>query len=100
MNCTGQKLQRAPTWSGNARYAHKFDLANGGNITVGGTAKFSSSSYLQLNFRSPNFKQEAYHLFDLDPIVADRRLLALFKGLAAAHGVQACVAAMRLQKRE
>ncbi len=66
VDCTGQRLQRAPLWSGNTRYTHRFDLADGGNITVGGTVKYSSASFLQLNFRSPNFRQDSYQLYDAD----------------------------------
>lgn len=65
-NCSGQPLPRAPKFSGNARYTHRFDLGGDNSITVGGTTKFESTSYLFFNYTSPNFKQKAYALFDAD----------------------------------
>lgn len=65
-NCSNRPLMRAPEFSANARYAHRFELANGGDITAAGTAKYDSSTYLGLNWVSPWFRMGDYALFDAD----------------------------------
>jgi iron complex outermembrane receptor protein len=65
-NCTGNPLPRTPEWSGNVRYAHVFDFADGSELSVAGTVKFQTNHFLSQNFTSPNFFQEGYELFDVD----------------------------------
>lgn len=65
-NCSGNVLPRAPKWSGNARYAHEFDLGNGGSITAAGVFKFQSLQYLALNYVSPFYRQTSFQTYDAD----------------------------------
>lgn len=65
-DCAGNRLPRAPRFSGNVRYAHKFDLANGADVTFGAQMKFASLIYLGLNYVSPNLQQEAFQMYDAD----------------------------------
>ncbi|WP_404478418.1 TonB-dependent receptor [Novosphingobium sp. BL-52-GroH] len=65
-NCSDRPLMRAPKWSGNARYSHRFDLSSGGDVTVGATVKAQSLQYLSINYSSPNFRQRGYALLDAD----------------------------------
>lgn len=65
-NCSNRTLQRAPRWSGNGRYSHRFDMANGGNITASGIFKFQSGQFLALNYLSPNYYQKAFETYDAD----------------------------------
>jgi iron complex outermembrane receptor protein len=66
IDCSGKVLPRAPKFSGNARYAHKVDIAGGGALDFGATARGASLAHLQINYSSPNFRQEAYMTFDAD----------------------------------
>ncbi|WP_334184598.1 TonB-dependent receptor [Novosphingobium sp.] len=59
-DCSGFQLLRAPTWSGSARYEHRFDLANGGTITPSFDLTFASSRWLQASFLAPNALAPAY----------------------------------------
>jgi iron complex outermembrane receptor protein len=64
-DCSGLDLPNAPTFSGNIRYTHDFDLANGGELSFSAASNFSSKVYLSAaNFSSPYHQQKSYGLFD------------------------------------
>ena len=65
-NCSGHVLPRTPKWSGNVRYTHKFALENGADITGGLVVKYEADQVLGVNWSSPNFRQDAYELYDAD----------------------------------
>ncbi len=59
VDCSGFALTRAPKWSGGARYAHIFDLANGSTIELAGDLQFASARWLSIDF-IPNTRAPAY----------------------------------------
>jgi iron complex outermembrane receptor protein len=65
-DCSGRQLQRAPEWTANLRYSRRIDLDNGGAVELGATAKYQSDHVIGVNWVSPNFRQDAYTLFDFD----------------------------------
>lgn len=65
VNCSGQSLVRAPLWSGNAAYAHMFDLGNKGDIRASFNLQFASSAYLTTDFLQGG-RQKSYATGDFD----------------------------------
>lgn len=65
-DCSGHRAPRSPEWSGNLRYTHSFNLSNGADLTLGAVVKFETSSFLVVNYSSPNFKQPSFQTFDMD----------------------------------
>lgn len=65
IDCSGLPLTRSPKWTGSASYEHRFDLANGGEVTVGGDMTFSASRYLTIDY-SPVTRDKGYALFNAE----------------------------------
>lgn len=63
IDCSGFPMMRTPKWSGFAGYEHRFDLANGGEVTVGGDMSFASKRYTSIDF-SPVTLDPAYAVFN------------------------------------
>jgi iron complex outermembrane receptor protein len=59
VDCSGFQLTRAPKWTGNASYAHRFDLADGSNIEAQAGMTFASSRWLGPEF-IPNERAPSY----------------------------------------
>ena len=51
VNCSGEPLPRAPTWSGTVSYQHAFDVYNG-TLTADVDANFASRRYLAVDYIS------------------------------------------------
>lgn len=63
VDCSGLPLPRSPKWAISAGYEHRFDLANGGNITFNGDMNYTSSRYLSINYRESS-RQKGVALFN------------------------------------
>lgn len=65
INCSGLPMMRTPEWAGSAGYEHRFDLANGGDITLGGDITFASSRWTSIDF-SPVTSDPGYAIFNAE----------------------------------
>jgi iron complex outermembrane receptor protein len=65
VDCAGFALPHAPEWTGLIDYAHDFDLPNGGAIQLGGSARFSSWTWLAVNF-VPEERAPSFHVLNAD----------------------------------
>lgn len=65
IDCSGFPMMRSPKWAGSAGYEHRFDLSNGGDITVSGDMTFASSRWTSIDF-SPVTKDPGYAIFNAD----------------------------------
>jgi iron complex outermembrane recepter protein len=59
IDCSGFPMMRTPKFAGSAGYEHRFDLANGGNITPRGDVSFASSRFTSIDF-SPVTRDKGY----------------------------------------
>ncbi len=50
VNCSGQPVVNAPTWSINAAYQHSFSLGGAGRIIAGADTRIESSRYLSIDY--------------------------------------------------
>lgn len=66
VDCAGAPVPRTPEFSGAINYRHVFDLANGGNVAVGGGGTFATSRYLTSDFFTPETKDKGYVLLNAD----------------------------------
>ncbi len=59
ISCAGFPLPHAPRWSGEADYTHSFTLHSGASVDLSGSMRFSSKTYLQVDFtpdeQAPSF---------------------------------------------
>ncbi|HVZ37028.1 MAG TPA: TonB-dependent receptor, partial [Polyangiaceae bacterium] len=65
IDCTGEQLPKAPTWSGNLGYSHVFDLPNGGGITAAAHGQFSSSTFQDITY-APTGRMGSWTIVDAD----------------------------------
>ena len=60
LNCGGFQLPHAPLWSGEADVTHNFNMPNGGMIAATVSDRFSSATWLSIDFipaeRAPSFE--------------------------------------------
>lgn len=63
IDCSGFPMMRTPKWAGSAGYEHRFDLANGGRVTIGGDMIFASRRYTSIDF-SPVTLDGGYAIFN------------------------------------
>lgn len=60
LNCGGFQLPHAPLWSGDADVTHNFNMPNGGAIAAAVSDRFSSATWLSIDFipteRAPSFE--------------------------------------------
>lgn len=63
VDCSGQSVLRAPKWTAAAGYDHRFDFANGGDVTLSLDMTFASGRYLFVNY-TPLGYQDAQALFN------------------------------------
>ncbi|WP_157968769.1 MULTISPECIES: TonB-dependent receptor [unclassified Sphingomonas] len=64
-DCTGYQVARLPEWSGTMSYQHTFDLAGGGNVVAGASAKYASARWIGIDF-IPAERDGAYAVLDAD----------------------------------
>jgi iron complex outermembrane receptor protein len=65
VDCSGKQLPKAPKWSGNASYEHRFFLNGGSTIAFQAMAQFSSSYRLNVDYiPTGEDRQESYVTFD------------------------------------
>jgi iron complex outermembrane receptor protein len=65
VDCSGKPLPKAPKWSGNASYEHRFELGDGGSVDFQALAQFSSSYRLNVDYiPSGEDRQRSYVTFD------------------------------------
>jgi len=50
VNCSGQRLVRAPKWSGSVSYEHVFELGGDRQLIAGGSAQFAGKQWLTADF--------------------------------------------------
>lgn len=55
-------MMRTPEWAGSAGYEHRFDLDNGGGVTLGGDMTFASSRWTSIDF-SPVTEDPGYAIY-------------------------------------
>ena len=65
VDCSGKPLVRAPLWTGNAQYAHTFDMGDTGDLRAAFNLQFSSSYYLNTDFLEAG-RQKSYAMGDFD----------------------------------
>lgn len=65
VDCSGKPFTRAPTWSLNTSYEHRFDLAGGGAVVAGGDAQLASSSFVATDYIDAE-RQPAYAIVNLN----------------------------------
>jgi iron complex outermembrane receptor protein len=63
VDCAGQPLFRAPTWSGSASYQHDFNLDGVGDVLFKADTTFASATYQDLTY-TPLFRASSYALFN------------------------------------
>jgi iron complex outermembrane receptor protein len=71
-NCEGFQVARVPKWTGRLEYDHVFTLADTSTITFSSTAKFSTSSWLNIDF-IPAERNGEYTVLDADLTYANAR---------------------------
>jgi iron complex outermembrane receptor protein len=62
-DCSGLNLPFTPKESGNASYAHTFDLGSGGAVVVGGDVHFASAQQTQVS-TFPLYTEHGYAMYD------------------------------------
>lgn len=74
-NCAGFQVARVPRWSGTVAYTHRFDLANGGAVDLGGSVNYASARWITIDF-IPTERDDAYAIVNanLDYTSADGRM--------------------------
>ncbi|WP_263588061.1 TonB-dependent receptor [Sphingopyxis sp. GC21] len=65
IDCSGFPMMRTPKWAGSAGYEHKFDLASGAEVKVGGDVNFASSRWTSIDF-SPVTRDKGYAVFNAE----------------------------------
>lgn len=63
IDCSGRQLNRAPTWTANASYAHRLVLSNGSDIELRSSVNYVSAKWLTVDFL-PALRDEAHTTFD------------------------------------
>ena len=64
-DCVGYQVARLPKWSGTVSYQHTFDMANGGGLLAGASAKYASARWIGIDF-IPAERDGAYAVVDAD----------------------------------
>lgn len=72
IDCSGKSLNRAPRWSGNAAYLHRFELGGGAELEFKGDMNFVSSHWLSIDFL-PTLRSSAYALFNASLTYSDEK---------------------------
>lgn len=65
IDCSGFPMMRTPKWAGSAGYEHRFDLSNGGNVTLAGDMTFASARWTSIDF-SPVTRDAGYAVFNAE----------------------------------
>lgn len=65
IDCSGFPMMRTPKWAGAAGYEHRFNLASGATVTLGGDTTFASSRYTSIDF-SPVTRDGGYAVFNAE----------------------------------
>lgn len=65
IDCSGLKMVRTPTWTGNVGYSHVFDLEDGSTVTATGAMRFSSGFQTAVDFLDGGY-QDSFNMYDAD----------------------------------
>jgi iron complex outermembrane recepter protein len=65
IDCSSFSLPHAPEWTGLIDYTHYIDLPSGATIALGTSARFSSWTWLAVDF-SPEERAPSFHIFNAD----------------------------------
>ncbi len=65
INCNGQQVVKAPTWSGTVGLRHVFDWGTAGILEVDGKVRFSSAYWGAVDFE-PNERQGSFTMSSVD----------------------------------